>query len=628
MAPNINPFSDDLRLLTDRHRAIVERGIRGGADDAPPELPPIPDVPEDLAALDEAGLRELHSQLQAARDARAPEAHSRELVEEIAAIHEAQQRLVGAVTELHQNAAAVEALNTETPVMPDAPVVPDSPAALENAGTPPVDPTVPDGEGEDAPGGEAVLAPAGAVAALDGQTPADFASTGNPAPPIPARTRPHAALIAAAGPASNVDFGSDLGSDLGSLGRAMAETFAALRPARDGSAMRARVATISAYEDMGDSLGVALLGSGNAEQNTALIHEAVDSYFALLPERYGGKPSAQVAAICDPLDIIREIPDCVTDAEPFSDTLPGRAAGRLGFQFMPSSVLGDVNAGVQIWTEADQAAVDPDDSTTWKPCVLVTCPSVEEVIAEAITACLTFDNTTEMSSPERVKDFLSKIAAAKARAKEDRLLTIASTFTHRYRHVGEYGAVPSSVLGVLTTLEQGWATNRLDEATLYNWYIPKEVLSAWVIDLEGRAFGSQDLDAGNGYDVVGYMEGVFRAAGKNVRIVPLLDRSITPTLPIIGGVAEEYLESGLKAGPYETYLIPPEGAIYFSTGELNVGVERSPELMRQNRAQWFAEEYVGLAKHGCQPWYRLQLDICENGTRAALTTPFACEGAS
>ena len=73
---------------------------------------------------------------------------------------------------------------------------------------------------------------------------------------------------------------------------------------------------------------------------------------------------------------------------------------------------------------------------------------------------------------------------------------------------------------------------------------------------------------------------------------------------------------------------PKEGVIYGSTGEIATGVERSPELVRRNQAQWFMEEFVLLAKHGCQPWYRLDLDVCENGTRAALTTPFSCDDVS
>lgn len=645
MAPSMPNHDFDLSTLAMRDVLRLARGVHGGEGPGGDEPPAIPDVPENLADLDEDALRALHTDLEAAYTARREGVRGREATQELAAIREAQGRIAEAVRSIHADAAALEAADRADVGLPEAPAAPDSPAALETAGDPPADPQAPAGDpaapaapaGDPAnpddpeqPAGDSpAQVPEGAAVAAANLPASAFDANGNPAPPNAARTRPVAAMVAAVSGSQSVAVGQDLGDDLSAFGRAAAETLASLRPGRDGSSMKARVATISPYEDMGSDLGVELLGSGSRERNTQLIHEAVDAYMARIASafdgRYGGTPSAQVAAICDPLDIIRTIPDCVTDAEPFADSLPGRAAGRLGFQFLASSVLAEVTGGVTIWDEADQAAVDPTNQATWKPCVHVTCPPISEVIAEAVTACLTFDNTTEISSPERVQDFMRKIAAAKARAKEDRLLTIASTFTHRFRHVGEYGAVPSSILALLTTLEQGWATNRLDEGTLYNWYVPKELVSAWVIDLVGQAF-LQDPSVVR--DVVGFIEDAARAAGKNVRIIRLLDRSITPTLPIIGGVAEEYLESGIKAGPYETYLIPPEGAIYFSTGEINVGVERSPELMRQNRAQWFAEEYVGLAKHGCQPWYRLELDVCENGTRAALTTPWTCEGAS
>lgn len=607
------PFDSEMNPRNAREAELLRRGVRGGDG----ELPAIPAVPENFDELDEDALRALHADLAKAYEARREGARTAAQADELGQIREAQGRIKSAIEGLHATAARIEETDATDVALPDAPsantppapgvTVPDSPAALDGAPLAPVDPTA---------------TPAGAVAAVNTLGAGDFAGDGAP-PPAAVRQAVVASLQAGADARS---FGRGDEITLDDLGRVFTEGFASAEPGRTGRQVKAYLASIPGFAEMGGIDTEAMLGRHQSvDRNTEMIHEAVSSYMARLPEQYGGRPNAAVAAICDPPEIIRTIPDCVTDAEPFASSLPGRAAGRLSFQFMPSAALAEVTSGVTIWDEADQAAVDPTSQGTWKPCVLVTCPDIDEVVAEAVTACLLFDNTTEISSPERVQDFMRKIAAAKARAKEDRLLTIASTFTHRYRHVGQYGAVPSTIQAVLTTLEQGWATNRLDEATLYNFYVPKELISAWVIDLVGQAFLQ---DAGVIRDVVGFIEGAARGAGKNVRVIPLLDRSITPTLPLIGGAAEEYLESGLKAGAFETYLIPPEGAIYFTTGEMNVGVERSPELNRMNRAQWFAEEYVGLAKHGCQPWYRLQLDVCENGTRAALTTPWTCEDAS
>jgi hypothetical protein len=426
-------------------------------------------------------------------------------------------------------------------------------------------------------------------------------------------------LIAGAGQ-QVMRVGEDI--DMEGLARIMSETTSQIRPGADGQSVKAYFASIPAFEEMTEISRDTMYGRHHsAERNTELAVEAWQAYQARLPVEYGGggDPGGATAAICEPLDIIREIPDCVTAAEPFADSLPGRPVGRLGFQFMPSASLAEAASGVTTWDESDQSGVDPDDPTTWKPCVFIECPDIDTVIAEAVSACVYFDITTEMSSPERVQDIMSKVAAVAARVSEQRLIELAQQFTHNFETEGEYGAVPASVQAVLTVLEQGWAAERIDPTTLYNWYVPAELLSAWVIDEVGRLFTPQDVR-----DVRAYIESVIRSAGKNVRVIPLIDISTFPDLPAVDDTATT-LPIGLRKDPYMTLLLPPEGILYGTTGAMATGVERSPELMRRNQAQWFQEKFHLLAKHGCQPWYGLELTVCENASRAAGVTPFVCD---
>lgn len=589
------------------------------------EVPEIPELPEDVSSLDEAAIRSLHSDFQAAYDARRPNARSEGAVAELTGIRDAQKQLAGALRGQRQAARTLEDADTDAeaslPEPTDPAPEPDAPAATEPAPDAPAadapDEPAPDAPAADAPDPDAAPAPDAAPVLADAAVAgADLDSKeGTVAPPnaVPAHRTP---LRAAAGQ-QVIPAGREL--TMAELARSANDTISSVRPGPDGRPVKAYIASLPAYEDE-DFGNMELLGRGSPEHNTELMQAAVAAFMARLDPKYGGTPNAATAAICDPLDIIRQIPDCVTAAEPFSDSLPGRPAGRLGYQFMPSASLADAAAGVTLWDEADQSNVDPDDPSTWKPCVFIECPDIEDVRAEAVSACVYFDITTEMSSPERVEDIMRKVAAVKARTKEQRLMQIAATFSHHYSFTPTYGSVPGSIEAVLTTLEQGWSTERLDDATLYQWYVPKELRSAWVIDLVGRAFDANDVA-----DATAYIEDKFRAAGKNVRIIELLDASSFPALPAVGGSAQ-VLAEGIRSAAYETLLLPPEGMLYFTTGEITTGVERSPELMRRNQSQWFMEEFMGLAKHGCQPWYALDLDVCESGTRAALTEPFDCTG--
>src|SRR4029077_5387394 len=107
---------------------------------------------------------------------------------------------------------------------------------------------------------------------------------------------------------------------------------------------------------------------------------------------------------------------------PVADIFPARPAGRGGVQYTPSGQLSDVSGAGALWDEAKQAAVDPANSATWKPCVEYTCPPVQTAVLEAITQCVTFPITLEMSNPERVRNLNNALGALRARTYEGRIL--------------------------------------------------------------------------------------------------------------------------------------------------------------------------------------------------------------
>lgn len=582
-----------------------------------PTTPQVPEVPESFDDVSDEQLAGLYAELEAAYQAHRPADGSRPTAEGVAAMRDLralQQRLVDEQANRIGLANDLAQLDANAPVMPVAETPEPAPEPAPEPEPAPAEPETP-----------AEPVPAEAVTAAI--TPEGMAAVREPAtsPPEPS-ARPRARLAVTAGIGSEIDSG-DGDIDFGELGVILNREKSRLQPGT-----KVRLAGIAPYDGM-SGLGLPLLGQAGAPVNDEIIRQAQEDWRKQWDDgeiawrgRFASPDTARTAAICTPLDIIREIPNCVTDAEPFSDALPSRPAGRLGFQYTPSAGLTNVTSGVDIWDDTDQASVDPTNAATWKPCVTVACPSPSSVTAEAITACLTFDVTTDMSNPERVRNFMQLIRAQKARRKTARLLQLADTFSQHWEATAPYGALDGIIHLILTALEQGEYPNRLADDTPYIFFAPPGLISALVIDLEHE----QALDGARRMEIAAYVEQSCRNAGKNVRVVDLDDveeGGQTPfaALGAVGVAGKVALPNmGGTTRPFKARLIAPESALYFSTGELESGIEQSPEQRRQNRMQWFMEEFVGLAKSGCHPWHTLHLVICPNGTRAALTTAYSC----
>lgn len=575
------------------------------ADEA--ATPAVPEIPEDLDSLNDDALRGLHGELMAARAALLVErnedgtslARLREIRSEVQRIDTAAASIATAVTERMEIA-------TDPQLSDDAaPGLPEVPAPVEAS--------------DDEPPAEPVDAPADPVAVTAAVSLTDIVENREPGTPPPADTpsRPRVASLVAPAGSRIAEPSSDMGMD---------EIAGAFTDLIRGESFegKVRVASLTAFEAE-PALRDSILTTDSASRNDALIRQAQADWRTQYEDRRAARASgARTAAICDPLDIIREIPNCVQAEEPFSDSLPSRPAGRLGFQYTPAMSLATIAAGVSIWTDTNQASVVATDQSTWKPCVDVVCPTPQSVRALAVVGCFKADNTTDMSNPERVRDAMNKINAQRARSKTGRLLQIADTLSSHFEFSAPYGALPGIIQAILTTLPQGEYPERLDDGTPYVLYTPPGMLEALVIDSTNRAF---PIDTGA---VISYIERECAAAGWNVSVVDLEDvaeggQVPFASLPAVGVGNKVSLPAlGGTTRPFTARLLAPESALYFSTGAIEMGIERSPELNRQNKFQWFAEEYVGLAKNGCHPWYTLHLTLCPNGTVAALTSPYAC----
>lgn len=583
--------------------------------DAPPAAPPaeapapdpapvppaeeasaLPELPANLTEAEEDALRSLHAELEELYTARREGVQALGDLEAIREIRERQNAIAGELNRRRQEAAQIA----------------DELAALDGAS--------PEALPEAVPAMASVGLSAAQLAAARGTQPPVAQD-----PPAPSPARPRAPMLAAVG---GEQFTPGQEISIGQLGVAF-DRFKGQAGDRvfdnDGRGTGGvMLASLGAFEDSAEFDRSEMLHADNGPNvNDRLIRETQEAFLA---QRRGETLTAHQAAICDPLDYIREIPSAFSTAEPVRAIFPSRPAGRLGFQFTPSILLSDVSSGVTLWDEADQAAVVGTDAATWKPCVAVICPPISNVRAEAVPGCLTFDLTTEMSNPARIQNATDALNAVRARTKEGRILELIDRNSSKFRYTGDYGALPNLIEALNTMVAQAVYANRIDDPA-YTVILPPAVAQILTIDRANRAYGVE----AEVQDVLAYLRGSIEGVSA---VVESLDASLGgepgipfPALPATtaaGGPAGLTNLPYIEGGDYRIRLVDPAAAIYAETGEMNVGVARDTSMLRQNRSQYFVEDFFMLAKNGPSPWMTVDMVLCADGSRAGLVTPDGC----
>ena len=439
---------------------------------------------------------------------------------------------------------------------------------------------------------------------------AKVASVGAPparpiAPDVEAR--PEAKYLA--GPNQN-EFSRGEELDLRGLGRAFESRRTKMQPGLDGKATRAVIAGLGAYEDDPD-FGLPILSRANTpERNTAIMIEASQAHMEQRAARLAGEPvAAHTAAICEPLDHIRPIPEVGTTEEPFSALFAQRPMGRLGASFMPATSISSVNGAISVWDEDDQAAIDPDDSSTWKPCIEITCGEVAEVKAKELTTCVTVDTATEMSSPERVKEVLHHIGVQRSRRREQHILGLWDVTASGYLFTGTYGATASLFQAVLTALPQLLYPEREDPAN-YDLVLEPGYIEKLTYDQNNKSYTDPEDVLALIRKVTGLNTVVLRDfAGASPFQVPPTPNTSAVTLAEIPDTNR-------------VRIVPSGAYLYAATGEESTGWQTDTSLVRQNKQQLFSAEWIYLAKHSGAKAGFIDITSVGNGSFAAATEAF------
>ena len=322
---------------------------------------------------------------------------------------------------------------------------------------------------------------------------------------------------------------------------------------------------------------------------------------------------------CGPGDTIKDVVQCGTAARPV-EALFQRMPIEGEFRYIRGVSLTDVLAGATSWSEADDLAVDPGDSATWKPCVDMACSPDINAEVYAVVFCGSFGTFQNFSNPALVQDFLRKGGIAYARVAEAELLRRIYQQSIQWTYdaaavLPSQGAVSALVDAVWTTLGDALYGGRLNLAS-YTLIVPPGLLALLNIDNELRGFKNPDNAA---LALSARLGGITVVEALDVRTGSAL---VPPVLPAAGGPA-----AALPAlrQEFDVYLIPTGDFALGQAPLVDVGVQRDATLVRQNRAQYFVEGIESLEKLGCNPSFAIKVDnFCANGARAGLVTPRSC----
>lgn len=211
----------------------------------------------------------------------------------------------------------------------------------------------------------------------------------------------------------------------------------------------------------------------SAEQNTAKLkkfHEEI--------EKFSTQPDALFAAggLCAPTQGYYEQLVLATAARPVKSALAGFTADRGGIRFNPPPKLTDITSGVAVVTAAQ------DLSGTTKGIFTVTCPTITEVVINAVYAQLKFGNLSARAFPEQVEAWTKTALALQARVSETMLLdAIAAIATANGTSVTAAGLVGGG-RELFARLGQGAAGYRSRHRMSPNAVI-QVLLPSWALDL-------------------------------------------------------------------------------------------------------------------------------------------------
>lgn len=361
----------------------------------------------------------------------------------------------------------------------------------------------------------------------------------------------------------------------------------------------------------------------SASQNDRATHAAMAEH-AERRRSAGRDMSARQAAICDPATIMRQAMVCGHTMTPHQAALVGMTAqsgNALKYEYRLPTGISAANGAVTAWGPTQQAAIDPTDPNTWKPCAPIACPDYTTATATEITACYEIDAFTELSSPEAEADFVHAKDRLFARFTEAWHLRETDKFLHYVSFNGDTGAVTDVIEAVLTAVVSGEYGERLEPGSFIVEGSPG-LAGILATDENKKAFrsGTASMD-----DVLQIVADATGTDYVQLYDLELDDEGALKANPFgdfgAVGAASPTPMPRLSHMTFTLRVFDPSSIVRFDTGEAQFGDQITLDQARQNKRGAFQRIFGGQMKPGCAPGYRIDITLCADGSRGGFVAP-------
>jgi hypothetical protein len=345
------------------------------------------------------------------------------------------------------------------------------------------------------------------------------------------------------------------------------------------------------------------------EATAALIAAVVSDHeirsnFELRRKQSGGSLVAS-GGLCAPVTPYYNLQMISVAERPVRAALPAFNADRGGIRAARPAALSAITTGV------GQLTAGQDAAGATKTCQSVDCPAFTETDVEILYHCLRFGNLGARTFPERVAQWNNLVLAAHARLAERMLLTgIDSNSTAVTADSLGLGASASLLSQILVAAAGMRSRHRMDPGAVLRVMLPMWVLDLLVSDVYRSQFQRFEMTQDK-------FVALLRAGG------------VEPTF-YIDSAANRHQEFDVQnAGNLETfptdvvwYLFPEGSFLYLDGGTLELGLVRDSVLNSTNDFEIFGESFENVAFIGVESLAVISA-LCDTGITAGTHNP-AC----
>jgi hypothetical protein len=304
---------------------------------------------------------------------------------------------------------------------------------------------------------------------------------------------------------------------------------------------------------------------------------------------FGANPVVPVTAAggcCSIPEPIYDQPMLGDLSRPIRNAFDVLNASRGAVQAYPPVCIPD--EGADVWTCAQDEAVDDEDPETWKTCVALECDTESATIVEPIYKCLTVGTFQERFAPEQWEAFIFQVDKLAARLAEARLFNwLAAASTSVYESPFETGST-------------------------YANFIKQQIRIAAAIRQEQRLGDAQIVTVGSNLIYSAIAEDTLVRRLNTTEDVEFFKDKVDSVLREFGITyvgSDDVADLGalsydgtIPAYPDEIPMVtlPAGAAKVLDGGEKNLGVDVvDMNLARQNRVGAFSEFWEGLLVRNC-----------------------------